>query len=278
MLHIGRHVSIAGSIDLSFDRALELGCNAMQIFVTNPRGWKLSYLGNDAVSRFRSKAAAATVRAVAHMPYLPNLASSDKAMRSKSVASLVQNLERCDALGIGYLVAHMGSHMGHGKESGLENITNSINEALGIRSKCMLLIENEAGHANSLGDDLRDMTAVADAVGGGRLGFCLDTCHLFAAGYDIRSQKALDRTFEQVDIGKVHAIHLNDAKMGLGSRRDRHANIGFGHIGREGMRSFLSYPGIISKTLLLETPLGPEISEKDEITLVRSLAAGQTDS
>lgn len=272
MLYIGRHVSISGGIDTAFDKAKSIGCTAMQIFATNPRGWKLSPIDAGSVAQFRAKASKTGIRTVVHMPYLPNIASSKKDIYEKSVESLTQNLDRCSMLGASYLVAHMGSHMGDGKEKGLGNIAAAIGRAVDASdSDTPILIENEAGHANSLGEQLADMASVAGMVGSRRLGFCLDTCHLFAAGYDIRSHDALDRMFSEIDIGMVHALHLNDAKMELGSHRDRHANIGFGYIGLEGFRSFLSYGGVQSKTILLETPISDEISEADEIAAVRLL-------
>lgn len=271
MQYIGRHVSIAGSMDIAFDRAAALGCTAMQIFVTNPRGWAFANIEPEVAERFREKGLKTGIRAVAHMPYLPNIASSNQEIYGKSVESLTLNLKRCDSLGIPYLVTHMGSHMGHGKQKGRDNIIEAVGRALGSDHKAMILLENEAGHNNSIGDELADMQKVYDAVGDRKLGFCLDTCHLFAAGYDITKHDALDRMFGEVDKERVFAIHLNDAMMELGSHRDRHANIGFGHIGKEGFRSFLSYPGISSKTILLETPVGEEISEADEIALVKGI-------
>ncbi len=271
MALVGRHVSIAGSIDLAFDRAKALGCTAMQIFVTNPRGWKLNPIGKDSEASFRKKREATGIVSVAHMPYLPNIASSNKDAFSKSVESLVENMERCSRLEIDYLVTHMGSHMGHGKEKGIENVAQAVAAALERSSGVTVLLENEAGHKNSVGDKTEDLVRVSDIIKDKRLGFCLDTCHLFASGYDITDHKVLDEMFGSLSMNKVFAIHLNDAKKELGSCLDRHANIGYGHIGTEGFRRFLSYKGISTKAIILETPVGEDISEADEITLARSL-------
>ncbi|MHB1830573.1 MAG: deoxyribonuclease IV [Candidatus Micrarchaeaceae archaeon] len=273
MLALGRHVSIAGSVDMAFGRAAAIGCTAMQIFVTNPRGWTLSQIDEQPVSAFREKARATGITAIAHMPYLPNIASSNPASLSKSVKSLKENMERCNSLGIGYLVTHMGSHLGKGKEGGLSRVVDSVNAALDSAGGTKILLENEAGHKNSVGDRIEDLVKVYDEVGNRRLGFCLDTCHLFAAGYDITKEAALDEMFNILSVDKVFAVHLNDAKKELGSRIDRHANIGFGHIGKEGFRKFLNYGKVHSKIIILETPEGPGIGEAEEIELVREMIA-----
>ncbi len=271
MDRIGRHVSIAGSLDSAFDRAASIGCTSMQIFVTNPRSWRLSEVDKRSEDAFRSKARSTGITAVAHMPYLPNLASSSREIFPKSIKALAENARRCDVLGIDYLVTHMGSHMGYGKERGLARVAEAVSEALSRSKSTMILLENEAGHKNSVGDNIEDLSAVYDAVGDVRLGFCLDTCHLFASGYDITSSKVLDGMFSALDMKKVFVIHVNDALKDLGSHLDRHANIGFGHIGIGGFRSFLKYKGISSKILILETPGGLGITEATEIALVRGL-------
>jgi len=271
MLALGRHVSIAGSIDMAFDRASALNCTAMQIFVTNPRGWSMSGIDRESEAAYRKKASLTGIKSIAHMPYLPNIASSNSDIFSKSVESLWRNMARCESLGIDYLVTHMGSHMGKGKDKGLENVVAAVKSALDASRKTHILLENEAGHMNSVGESMDDLAKVVEQVGDKRLGFCLDTCHMFAAGYDIRKHDVLDEMFSVVGIEKVHAIHVNDAKKELGSHLDRHANIGFGCIGTEGFRSLLNYKGIKSKILVLETPLGPQIGEAEEIALVKSL-------
>ena len=271
MVLVGRHVSIAGSMDLAFDRARSLDATAMQIFVTNPRGWAMSPISRESEAAFRERGRSTGIVAVAHMPYLPNIASSNKESFSKSVESLIENAQRCRSLGIGYLVAHMGSHLDHGKEKGMENVAAAVSTALEKSDGIRILLENEAGHRNSVGDRIEDLARVSDMVGNKRLGFCLDTCHLFAAGYDIARHKVLDEVFGSLDMDKVFAIHLNDAKKELGSHLDRHANIGHGYIGIAGFRSFLDYKGISSKVIILETPVGEGMDEADEITLVKSL-------
>ena len=272
MLRLGRHISVAGGIEMSFERAEALGCTAMQLFVTNPRSWAMGPMDQASVDRYSERSKASSVKdVIAHMPYLPNLSSSDKAIYAKSITSLKANLERCELLGIGHLVTHMGSHMGHGTEKGLDNISTAIDEVDGVALGVKILLENEAGHSNSVGADLVEMKKVYDKVGSKRLGFCLDTCHMFAMGYDIRDHKVLREIDSAIDLRNVHAIHLNDAKMELGSKRDRHANIGMGCIGLEGFRSFLSYGAMSSKILVLETPFDDKVDEKEEIASIRGV-------
>ena len=272
MLRLGRHISVAGGMEISFERAQAIGCTAMQLFVTNPRSWAMNPIDQASVDRYAERSEVSSVEEViAHMPYLPNLSSSDKAIYAKSIKSLRANLERCELLGIGHLVTHMGSHMGLGVEKGLDNISAAIDEVDDIAPGVKILLENEAGHSNSVGANLADMREVYDKVGSKRLGFCLDTCHMFAMGYDIRDHKVLREIDSAIDMRNVHAIHLNDAKMALGSRRDRHANIGMGCIGLEGFRSFLSYGEISSKILVLETPFDDKVDEKEEIASIRSI-------
>lgn len=273
LMFIGRHVSIAGGIDKAFDRAELLGCTAMQIFVTNPRGWELSRMNSQEIAEFSRKSRDTGIMAVAHMPYLPNIASSEKRIFSKSVESLVENARRCDELGIKYLVTHMGSHMGNGREKGLSMVARAVSNAIDSGIKAMILLENEAGHKNSVGDGVEELAKVYEMVGDRRLGFCLDTCHLFAYGYDIGNREVLDRMFETLDIGKVRAIHLNDAKKGLGSHLDRHANIGLGEIGTDRIGTFLGYGSISSKIIILETPVDKGVDEKAELQLAKSLMA-----
>ena len=205
------------------------------------------------------------------MPYLPNIASSNSESFRKSVASLIENMERCSRLGIDYLVTHMGSHLNHGKEKGLANVVRAVTSAMERVERVSILLENEAGHKNSVGDRMEDLAAVADEVDGKRLGFCLDTCHLFASGYDIGRHDVLDDMFSKLDMKRVKAIHLNDAMKELGSNLDRHANIGYGCIGNERFRSFLKYGSVASKIVVLETPVSTDIGEADELMLAKSL-------
>jgi len=191
-MQVGMHVSIAGSIDRAVDNALILGCNAFQIFTRNPRGWNTKPLSNDVITNFREKLSTSKIdrfATVAHMPYLPNLSSPEEDPFSKSLNSLVDELKRCSKLGIPYLVAHLGSHKGAGDQKGIEKLVKSFtNAAEETPNDVMMLLENTAGQKNSVGSDFEQLASILFQLKPAkRFGICLDTCHAFAAGYDLRT-------------------------------------------------------------------------------------------
>lgn len=272
MIRIGYHVSIAGGIDRSFGRANEVGCTAMQIFISSPRVWNVEEPTKEAVENFKQKSNSLDIKPVfVHMPYLPNLSSSNKEVYKRSIFTLERNISLCGKLGIRYLVAHMGSHMGHGKETGLNNVVNAINGIDSVPKGFTLLLENTAGQRNSVGSEIGELARIYDEVENKNVGFCLDTCHLFAAGYDITQHDVLDRINETLGFSKVHAFHINDSKYELGSHRDRHDNIGFGHIGRRGFKGFFEYKDISEKPLILETPYREELGESEELKIIKGI-------
>jgi deoxyribonuclease-4 len=258
---LGAHVSISGAIHMSVDRAVELGCTTFQIFTRNPRGWTYTKLKKAEVDEFRRKFEAAGFRvAVAHMPYLPNIASPKKDIYEKSVRSLVAELERCGALGLELLVVHVGSHLGAGLEKGVEQVANAVNRAVeAVDNQVKVLLENMAGQRNSCGSRFEDIAEILSRVkNADRVGVCLDTCHLLAAGYDIRSEEAVDATISRFDkvvgLNRLWAVHLNDSKGALGSGLDRHEHIGMGNIGENGFKAFINHPAIRDKPMVIETP------------------------
>jgi deoxyribonuclease-4 len=258
---LGAHVSISGAIHMSVDRAVELGCTTFQIFTRNPRGWTYTKLKKAEVDEFRRKFEAAGFRvAMAHMPYLPNIASPKKDIYEKSVRSLVAELERCGALGLELLVVHVGSHLGAGLEKGVEQVANAVNRAVeAVDNQVKVLLENMAGQRNSCGSRFEDIAEILSRVkNADRVGVCLDTCHLLAAGYDIRSEEAVDATISRFDkvvgLNRLWAVHLNDSKGALGSGLDRHEHIGMGNIGENGFKAFINHPAIRDKPMVIETP------------------------
>jgi len=280
MVLVGCHVSIAGSIDLAVGRALDSGCDTFQIFSRNPRGWKAKDLDPDVAGAFRRALDASGIGpAVDHMPYLPNLASPDDAIYEKSVAALTDELRRCEVLGIPYLVTHLGHHRGAGTGTGQERVVAAINRALeeaGAQG-VMLLLENTAGEKNSVGSTVADLCRIFEGIDGEeRIGICFDTCHAFAAGYDLRTGGGVDAVLEEIDdlIGPGHLriIHLNDCKGDLGSGLDRHEHIGLGSIGEEGFRHILSRPAIRGCPLICETPVDGRRGDDGNIAKVRELA------
>lgn len=278
MVLVGCHVSIAGSIDLAVGRALERGCDTFQIFSRNPRGWKAKDLDLDVVDAFRKALnASGLAPAVDHMPYLPNLASPDDEIYAKSVAALAAELRRCSLLGIPYLVTHLGHHRGAGAEVGQERVVAAINQALAGADAVTLLLENTAGEKNSVGSNLADLGRILEAVDANeRIGICFDTCHAFAAGYDLRTGEGVEGVFEEFDeeigLARLRVVHLNDCKGVIGSGLDRHEHIGLGSIGEEGFRHILHHPAVRSLPLICETPVDGRRDDVGNIARVRELA------
>jgi deoxyribonuclease-4 len=277
---VGLHVSSAGSLDLAFDRAQDLGATTFQIFTRNPNQWRFAPLDGGVITAFKEKRKKSGILRVAdHMPYLPNLASSDRATMKISRYTLGEELKRCDTLGIDYLVIHLGSHLGRGTASGVANIAEACRGALaGSSGDSMILLENMAGQKNSVGGRFEELRAILDSVGhADRIGICFDTCHSFAAGFDLRSDEAVAQSLglfnELVGLNKLKVVHLNDSKGALGSRLDRHENIGKGRIGKKGMKALLHYPGVGELPIIMETPYEDIKTMKQSIRLVRSLMA-----
>jgi deoxyribonuclease IV len=275
---VGLHVSIAGSLDQAFDRAEEVGATTFQIFTRNPNQWKFKPIPDEAAALFREKRARSGFRRVAdHMPYLPNLASPEESTMKISRYSFDEEVKRCDALGIDYLVIHLGSHLGKGTAVGIANIAEACNEAIaGSGGRTMVLLENMAGQKNSVGARFEELAAILRKVKDeGRVGVCFDSCHAFASGFDLRSEAAVANTlglFEEIiGLDRLKVIHLNDSKGPLGSRLDRHENIGEGKVGRKGIKTFLHYPGIAERPVIMETPYEDVKTMKRSVKLVRSL-------
>lgn len=280
MVKVGLHVSISGTIDQAVDRARELTCDTFQIFTRNPRGWKFKKLKGEEVNEFRRKLVSDTLTPVAaHMPYLPNLSSPKKAIYNRSMKSLSAELNRCDALGLQYLVTHLGSHMGAGQDIGLEKITGAINSAVAENpSSVMLLLENTAGTKNSMGSSFEDLKRILARIDDRkRVGICFDTAHAYAAGYDLHSPWGVDETLARFNsvlgFSVLKVIHLNDSKGGLGSGRDRHEHIGMGYIGEKGFKAFLKHDAVRNLPLILETPIDERRDELGDLRKVRELSA-----
>jgi len=275
---IGFHVSIQGSVDKAVDRAVELGCNTFQIFTRNPRQWKPKELTAEEIKAFVEKVNSNNMEPVlGHMPYLPNLASPENDVYTKSVETLTSELERCERLEIHYLVTHLGSHLGAGMQTGFKRIIKAIDKAFRVAGEgVMLLLENTAGTKNSMGSSFEDIQNIIEQVCYPRnIGICFDTCHAFAAGYDLRTQKAVEGTVRTLDqtIGceKVKLVHLNDSVGDLNSHIDRHEHIGMGMIGDEGFRNLLR-SSLGRLPLILETPKDSRRSDAENLAKVLELA------
>ena len=213
-MKIGCHVSIADSIDRSVDRASEIGCDTFQIFTRSPRMWKARTLSEEEVAAFKEKIAKTDISpVVSHMPYLPNLSSSNPAPYKRSIDTLRLELERCNFLDIPYLVTHLGSHLGKGKEQGQNQIVNAIDAAVsGLDKHPMLLLENTSGKTNEVGSTFIEIGEIIDRVSTDHIGICFDTCHAYARGYDITTPNGLEDTINEIEssvgMDKIKIVHL----------------------------------------------------------------------
>jgi deoxyribonuclease IV len=264
---IGAHVSPAGGLWKSVERGVELGAESIQIFNQSPRMWKPTAYGEEDFARFREGLEASPIRGVLiHAVYLVNCASDDPEIRQKSLASLTHSLRVGDAIGATGVVLHPGSAKGGHVGEAIARAGEVIAEALAASERCALHLEDTAGAGGTLGRSFEELAALIDAAGGSeRLGMCLDSCHLLASGYDIRTVEGLDATLEQCDrdvgLSRLHSIHLNDSTSTLGSNRDRHAPPGQGELGLDGLAVFLSEPRFDDLPVVMETG-----SNNNEIT------------
>ncbi len=278
-MKLGFHVSIADSLDQSFDRARQLGCTAFQMFTRNPRTWRSKPLDKAIVKAFRAKHRTyGIVPVFSHMPYLPNLASPDEIIYRKSVDSLLEEVERCRLLGIRYLVTHMGSHVGSGIENGRARIVDALDRAL-EHDGPMILLENASGSGSHMGSNLEEIAEIIAAFDSNRVGSCFDTCHAFGAGYDLTTQEGLAITLrnirETIGFDKLKLIHLNDSYGDLGSGIDHHDHIGLGKIGEKGFRYILASQ-LAKRPMVMETPIDNRRRETENIDKVYDLAGLST--
>ncbi|MCO5175363.1 MAG: deoxyribonuclease IV [Thermomicrobiales bacterium] len=280
MLRLGAHMSIAGGYDKAVERAHSVESDALQIFTKNQNQWKAKPIDPDAATRFKAALEEYQIGpVVAHDSYLINLASPKDELWEKSIAAFRDELERCDLLGVPYLVTHPGSHTGSGTEAGIARIIEAMNrvheEAPDI--KAITLLETTAGQGSNLGSTFEELRAMLAGIHDrSRVAICFDTCHIFVAGYDIRSQEAYAETMSQFDsligIDQIKAIHLNDAKQPHGSKKDRHHLIGQGTIGVCGFWHLMNDARLEGVPGLLETEKGNDLAEdREAIALLRSM-------
>jgi deoxyribonuclease IV len=280
-MRVGLHVSIAGSIDRAVDNAVTMGCTAFQIFTRNPRGWQAKPLGTTEINNFKEKLVESKIErfaTVAHMPYLPNLSSPEDDLFTKSLNSLIDEAKRCSKLGIPYLVAHLGSHRGAGDVKGIEKLVKAFTKAAAnTPDDVMILLENTAGQKNSVGSDFQQLAMILFQLKPSkRFGICFDTCHAFAAGYDLRTEKSTSHTLEKFDdaIGfeQLKILHLNDSKGELGCNIDRHEHIGLGQIGEKGLAYAIKFMSSKKIPIILETPIDERRDDIGNLKKVKELA------
>jgi len=279
-MQLGAHVSISGSLDKAVDNAIERDCTAFQIFTRSPRIWHARDLTDEEIRNFKMKLSTSKIdrlATVAHMPYLPNLSSPDEKGRARSVDTMINELKRCEKIGIPYLVAHLGSHLDTGEDKAIKRLVNEFTKAAKKTKDVIILLENTAGQRNSVGSDFEQLASIFFQLKPKeRFGICLDTCHAFAAGYDLRTSKSVSETLEKfeksVGFENLKILHLNDSKSGLGGRVDKHEHLGLGQIGEEGLSKVIKFMNKKKIPIVIETPMDDRRDDFGNLKKARELA------
>ncbi|MCP4404576.1 MAG: deoxyribonuclease IV [bacterium] len=278
---LGAHISIAGGLHKAFSRGENVGCTAIQIFSKNANRWQAKALQEKDIQAFKTAWESSSIKSViVHDSYLINLGTPKDELWQKSQNALLDELERCEQLGIPHLVMHPGSHVGSGEEEGLERVVQAFDrihqQSEGYAVK--ILVETTAGQGTNLGNRFEHLARFFECVQQPeRLGVCLDSCHVFAAGYELRTEAGYTETFEAFDkligLDRLKAIHMNDSLKPLGCRVDRHQGIGEGEIGLEGFRFLMNDPRLRGIPMILETPKGddPVAADRENLNILRNL-------
>lgn len=283
---IGIHTSISGALENAALHAAAIGADAFQIFTASPRMWRAAPIDPAQAEKLKAARERLGLAPLAvHASYLVNLASSSEELRLRSIGAFRAEIERAIAVGADYLIVHPGNYKGGTLEEGVARAAKSLSESADVSvtgnviSRVLVLLENTAGGTNQLGGRLSDLAAIRAAAQPKmplKLGFCIDTCHALAAGYDVATAAGLRKTVAEIDrvlgLDNVPVFHANDSLGALGSHLDRHANIGEGAIGEEGFRRILRHPRLRSKTFLLETPIDREGDDRRNVETLRRLS------
>jgi deoxyribonuclease IV len=305
MVKIGFHVSIAGNISNSIDNILKIGCNTFQIFSRSPRKWSTKPLKEEDIENFRKKKDENKFDSdsiFVHMPYLPNLASSNERLHKRSTSVLTEEIERCELLQISYIILHLGTHGGSDGNQGIKQLVNACkfaienyhetnlknnnskkikNKTSSLKKSVGIILENNTGKKNSIGSQFDELAIILDKVKSSvdmrstSVGICLDTCHAFVAGYDLRTQdkvyETLDILNDQVGLKNVKVLHLNDSKGNLNSNHDLHEHIGLGKIGIDGFKSILNDKRINKVPIIMETPIDRRRNHLGNLKVVKDI-------
>ncbi len=277
-MRIGIHTKINAGFEKAILRLVKLKCNACQMFSRSPRGGKARALGEGEVRLFRKLCEKHDINPVIiHIPYILNLATPDPKMHEYAVSMVKEDMARANLLGASYLVLHMGSHRGQGVEKGLDQVTRALNTALrNYDGETTLLLENTSGAGSEVGYTFEHLARVLKDLETQKAGVCFDTCHGFAAGYDLAGQQEVDATVNELDrivgLSNLKLIHGNDSMFELGSHKDRHADIGKGYIGEEGFKAILNHQKLREKPFILEIPAESDEDWERNLKTVRRLA------
>ncbi|TFG76984.1 MAG: deoxyribonuclease IV [Thermodesulfobacteriales bacterium] len=259
-MKFGAHVSIAGGIDRAPKRANDLGCECFQIFSRSPRGGKPPELKDGLVESFLNECGKYNITEYyIHTPYYINLCSEKEELRDSSIAIIKEELERGSTLGVKYIMTHLGSSKGFNRKQAVNMIIEGLKKIIdNTNFSTKLLLENTAGQGATMGDSFEELSEILDGVKGSEIAICIDTAHLFASGYDIRTEEKFKETFdklsETVGVENIKLFHGNDSKVGLGERKDRHEHIGKGKIGIEGFKNIIKNPSLKKINMIVETP------------------------
>jgi deoxyribonuclease-4 len=277
-MRFGFHISIAGGFSKVVERAQIRGCETIQFFSRNPRGWKYAPLDQHDVEEFRSSVKASGLFPIfLHMPYLPNIASQNSKFYSRSIDSIVTDLERAEQLGAQYLIIHIGHRMDSSEEEAIEAVIRGINQSFErVKNSVVLLLEMTAGQGTEIGYTFEQIKGIIDGVQEqGRMGVCFDTAHSFEAGYDLSKKDGIESTLKSFDqtigLKRLQLLHLNDSKTPLGSRKDRHWHMGEGYIGVEGFRYLINHPLLKHLPGIMETPRKDTVEDLKNMKVIRSL-------
>ncbi len=278
-MRFGFHISIAGGFSKVAERAHVRGCETIQFFSRNPRGWKYDPLDKEDVEQFRASIQSSGLFPIfLHLPYLPNIASFESKFYKQSIGSIATDLERAEQLGAQYLIIHIGHRLESSENEAIEAVSRGINQALErVKNSVILLLENTAGQGSEIGNTFEQIKKIIDGVEEkNRMGVCLDTAHSFEAGYDLSKKDGIERTLQSFDqtigLSRLQLLHLNDSKTPLESRKDRHWHIGEGYIGVEGFRYLVNHPLLRHLPGIMETPRKDTVEDLKNMKVIRSLA------
>jgi len=278
-MQLGVHISAAGKLYEAFKRADQVGCNTMQIFARNPQRWRHDFLTRKDIEEFKKQQEKYRIKPVfIHVPYLINLASPYPKLYQTSIEAYIEDILEAEAMGVDYIVTHMGSHKDTSEDSGIKRITEALNRIIDKtkNTKVGILLENTSGAGSWLGYKFSHQRKIIRGLKDKkRIGLCFDTAHAYLAGYDISSKAGLQDTLEEIDnlVGKelLKLVHFNDARGQLGSHQDRHEHIGKGSIGLEGMKRIINHPFLKNCAFILETPKDSERSDITNLAIVKKM-------
>jgi deoxyribonuclease IV len=271
-MRLGAHVSSSGRLANSLKNGSLIDCEIIQIFTSNPRGWTFKVREEEEIAEFLSLKSQSSIESVyGHAIYLTNLASNNPLIYENSVKSLVSGLLLSDEASLEGVITHIGSHGGDGVKKGIERVARALSQVLAATKESKIILETDSGSGNHLGGNFKEIGQILKMVGSKRISVCLDTCHIFAAGYDIKTSQGLETTLEEfekeIGLKNLKVLHLNDSKGTMGSKRDRHEEIGKGEIGIEAFERIVNHPMLRKLDGIIETPDNKEASSLENFSL-----------